>query len=94
MCIGIIMKSNYSTAVYCNFTNSFASMYLSTKVTSPLRSLWPSPMGDRYRGVRLYYQRSSMTKIFHSSTTAIPLLGGATYTGTILFNAQLLPLSE
>ena len=28
--------------------------YLSTKVTSPLRSLWPSPMGDRYRGVRLY----------------------------------------
>ena len=39
-------------------------------------------------------QRSSMTKIFHSSTTAIPLLGGATYTGTILSNAQLLPLSE
>ena len=39
-------------------------------------------------------QRSSMTKIFHSSTTAIPLLGGATYTGTILFNAQLIPLSE
>ena len=28
--------------------------YLSTKVTPLLRSLWPSPMGDRYRGVRLY----------------------------------------
>ena len=27
--------------------------YLSTKVTSLLRSLWPSPMGDRYIGVRL-----------------------------------------
>ena len=39
-------------------------------------------------------QRSSMTKIFHFSTTAIPLLGGTTYTGTFLFNAQLLQLSE
>ena len=36
-----------------------------------------------------FNQRSSMTKIFHSSTTAIPPLGGATfYTGTMLFNGS------
>ena len=28
--------------------------YFRTKVTPLLRSLWPSPMCDRYRGVRLY----------------------------------------
>ena len=32
----------------------FQCCYLSTKVTPLLRSLWSSPMGDRYRGVRLY----------------------------------------
>ena len=40
----------------------------------------------RYIEVSRYHQRSSMTKIFHSSTTAIPPLGGATfYTGAMLF---------
>ena len=37
--------------------------YLSTKVTPLLRSLWPSPMGDRYRGVRLYMQSFNLYMI-------------------------------
>ena len=45
------MKSNYIATFQIRLIQCH---YLSTKVTPLLRSLWPSPMGDRYRGVRLY----------------------------------------
>ena len=50
--------------------------YLSTKVTSLLRSLWPSPMGDRYRGVRLYLGRNEFAnaKDNEFNSAAISLL--------------------
>ena len=45
------MKSNYIATFAIH---RLQCRYLSTKVTPLLRSLWPSPVGDRYGGVQLY----------------------------------------